>query len=295
MREVTRPVGPVELASPGDAQTLRCGESITVLSANLWHDWPRRQRWPERLEAFARLVESVEADILLLQEVARAPGLAADRWLAGRLGMSAAYLRANGSVDAISFEEGPAILSRFPLERPGWRQLSHGVNPLVRRVAIGAHSATPLGGLYVVSAHLGLVQRHQAGQVRRLREWVTASALETTSVIGGDFNATEFRPEMTQLGREWTDAFRQSHPESPSTTHTRLRTLRRPLHRRLDYVFVQQSTRRAWRVLESRHVVSSGEAHSDHQAVLARLAPDDDNSLHTKRRERWAAHGERPG
>ena len=134
-----------------------------MLSANLWHDWPRHQRWPERLEAFAQLAEAVDADILLLQEVARTPTLKADLWLAERLGLAMASARANGDVEAIGFEEGPAILSRFPLGDVHLRQLSHGHNPLARRVALAAHVETPFGRLLVVSVHLGLVQRHNAG------------------------------------------------------------------------------------------------------------------------------------
>ncbi len=110
---------------------------VTVLCANLWHDWPRHQRLRERLEAFAGLAESVDADVLLLQEVACTATFRADLWLAERLGLSLVSARANGDVDAIGFEEGPAILSRFPLGPPHVRRLSHGSNPLVRRLALG--------------------------------------------------------------------------------------------------------------------------------------------------------------
>ncbi len=48
-----------------------CGE-LTVVSANLWHDWPRFRRLKERLEVFVRLIEEQQADLILLQEVARA-------------------------------------------------------------------------------------------------------------------------------------------------------------------------------------------------------------------------------
>ncbi len=60
---------------------------LTVLSANLWHDWPRQHRWTERLEAVAQLAEDESVDVLLLQEVARTSALKADLWLGNRLGM----------------------------------------------------------------------------------------------------------------------------------------------------------------------------------------------------------------
>jgi len=105
----------------------------------------------------AVLVESVDADVLLLQEVARTPTRSVDAWLADRLGFSRAYGRANGDLAAIGFEEGPAILSRFPLRDVGLRQLTHGHNPLVRRVALRARVTTPAGPLLVcVLGVLGL-------------------------------------------------------------------------------------------------------------------------------------------
>jgi endonuclease/exonuclease/phosphatase family metal-dependent hydrolase len=254
--------------------------SLTVLSANLWHDWPRHQRWPSRVASFAELAESVDADILLLQEVARTPTLSADRWLADRLGFAFASTRANGALDAIGFEEGPAILSRFPISEVHVRQLTHGHNPLVRRAALAAHLETPFGPLLVVSAHLGLVQRHNVGQIRRLREWVGALTEDAVAIVGGDFNATELGAEMVETRRAWTDTFRTLHPTAEATTHTRRSRHRLGwLHRRLDYVFVQQPAATPWQVLECTHVDAPGGPHSDHRAVLVRIAPPETPTL----------------
>jgi len=248
--------------------------TLTILCANLWHDWPRHQRWPERVASFAQLVESVDADILLLQEVARTPRLSADRWLAERLDFALASTRANGDLDAIGFEEGPAILSRFPIRDVDVRQLTHGHNPFVRRAALAVRTETPFGPLLVVSAHLGLMQRHNAGQIRRLRTWVTEESGGAAAIVGGDFNATEHRAEMVQTRRTWTDTFRHLHPHAEAATHTR-RTRHRLgwLHRRLDYVFLQQPPGVPWDVLECGHVDAPGGPHSDHRAVLVRIAP----------------------
>ncbi len=246
---------------------------LTVLAANLWHDWPRHQRWPQRLESFAALAESVDADILLLQEVARTPMLHADRLLAERLGMAMASTRANGDLDAIGFEEGPAILSRFPFGDIHVRRLTQGHNLLVRRVGLAAHVDTPLGTLLVVSAHLGLVQRHNAAQIRRLRSWVGAVSTGSPAVIGGDFNAPEQRAEMTATSAQWTDTFRSLHPHGEAPTHTRPAHRRGPRHRRLDYVFLAQPPGRAWEILEAAHLDAPDGPHSDHRAVLTRIAP----------------------
>jgi hypothetical protein len=47
---------------------------------------------------------------------------------------------------------------------------------------------------------------------------------------------------------------------------------------RLDYIFLKAGLnyvqpRNHWDVLEARHLETPGERHSDHQAVLLRLAP----------------------
>ncbi len=166
-----------------------CG-MITVMSANLWHDWPRYRRLPERLHAFAQLVEAEQIDILLVQEVANTHDLHSGEWLANRLGMAYIYSRANGHA-AIGFEEGLAVLSRFPLRSPQIRQLSSSRNPFVRRLAVGATVDTPCGELSAFSVHLGLIPRDNAEQHAQLRKLVNGNASGVPVVVGGDFNAAE--------------------------------------------------------------------------------------------------------
>jgi endonuclease/exonuclease/phosphatase family metal-dependent hydrolase len=247
---------------------------FTVLSANLWCDWPRQRRWPQRLEAVARLAEAEDVDLLFLQEVARTPALPADVWLSERLGMALAYARANGDVNAIGFEEGPAILSRHPLLQIHLAQLSGGHNPLVRRVALGADVQTPHGTVLAVSAHLGLPSRHNARQIRALRVWVAHASGGKAAVVGGDFNATETRAEIAQTQRTWTDTFRTAHPHADAATHASIALWGRwRPPRRLDYIFIQQPRLTHWRVSDAHHMDAPGGPHSDHRAVLARLLP----------------------
>ena len=117
-----------------------------MLSANLWHDWPRFKDLEKRLEAFAELAESERADLILLQELARTPSFHADVWLAERLHMAYVYSRANGS-QKIGFEEGLGVYSRFPLKRlPHVRQMGMGKssNPFSRRLALGEGTRWPM-------------------------------------------------------------------------------------------------------------------------------------------------------
>jgi len=248
------------------------GEEITVLSANLWHDWPYYRRLKDRLESFASLVESKAADIVLLQEVARTARMRADEWLADRLGMAYFYIRANGHQESIGFEEGLAILSRYPLNDPLVRQLGAPTSPFTRRLALSACVETPFGGLRAFCAHLGLIKGHNARQVANLHEWVNETTQEGSALIGGDFNAHETTTQIVRAKRSWLDTFRLLHPEKDGATHE-LKTLGRIFKRtRRDYLFLQ-SGNRCWEVLEAAHLRAPHIYLSDHQIVMARLKP----------------------
>lgn len=65
------PAGRISYLSLPDRDSGNSCEGLTVLSTNMWHDWPRHRRLLERLEDIARLVESQSIDVLILQEVTR--------------------------------------------------------------------------------------------------------------------------------------------------------------------------------------------------------------------------------
>ena len=247
--------------------------TLNVLSANLWHDWPLHRRQRQRLESFARLVEAERADIVLLQEVARTAELRVDEWLAQRLGMAYVYSRANGHA-AIGFEEGLAVFSRFPLTTPHFQQLESGSNPFVHRLALGAMVNTACGGLWVFSVHLGIPRRQNSRQLSKLGKWVTDVAGTSSALIGGDFNASEHTSQIVRAQRSWTDTFRFLHPTADGATHELRWPWGDPFHRsRLDYIFLRPGDRR-WSVIEARHLDAPAGRHSDHRAVLVRLAPE---------------------
>lgn len=248
-------------------------QTLTVISANLWHDWPQFRRVEERLETFAKLVEDHQADILLLQEVSRTAHFSTDEWLARRLGMAYTYSRANGHQAGIGFEEGLAVFSRHPLERPVLRQLSSPANQFVHRLALGARVNSPCGAFLVFSVHLSLTSRQNAREAARLADWVEDVSADMPALVGGDFNAGESTRQIKTLQGHWLDTFRHLNPFADSTTHE----LRWPWggmlrRQRLDYIFLM-ARQDHWSVLEARHLVSPDAPHSDHRAVLLRLAP----------------------
>jgi endonuclease/exonuclease/phosphatase family metal-dependent hydrolase len=270
---VTEQAGRVSLQSePYPIPAEECDE-YNVLSANLWHDWPRFKDLEKRLDAFANLVESERIDLILLQEVARTPSFKADEWLAERLKMAYVYSRANGS-QKIGFEEGLGVYSRFPLKRlPYIRQMTQGHNPFSRRLALGVEVDTPCGEILAFSAHLALARKQNARQLRGLHGWINEISAGRSAIIGGDFNAPEHTHQIQHVRSTWLDTFREIHQHGHASTHE----IHWPwggvfLSHRLDYIFLQPG-KPAWQVFDVQHVDAPGGPHSDHRAVLARLAP----------------------
>lgn len=254
------------------SQAKEC-QGLTVISANLWHDFPKYRRAMERLEAFARLVEEHQADVLLLQEVARTAHLWTDQWLSKRLGMAYVYSRANGHLGGIGFEEGLAVFSRHPLSQPVLRQLSPGENRFSRRLALGTQVNSPCGNLLAFSVHLGLTGKQNSRQAAKLSDWVGDISNGMTALVGGDFNAVERSQQIKSLQKKWLDTFRHLNPFADGTTHELRWPWGQPFRRdRLDYIFLK-ARENHWNVLEARHLETPGQPHSDHRAVLLRLVP----------------------
>ena len=260
-------------AVPENVSLAQDCHGLTIISANMWHDWPQHRRTEKRLEAFAKLVEKHRADVLLLQEVARTTNFWVDRWLAQRLGMAYVYSRANGHLKSIGFEEGLAVFSRYPLSKPMLRQLSPVENQFAHRLALGIQIESPCGNLQAFSVHLSLARKQNASESVHLTNWVHDMSGESPALVGGDFNAGEHSKQIKKLQRNWLDTFRHINPFADGATHELHwpwgRTFRRE---RLDYIFLKAKMNH-WKVLDARHLETPGEQHSDHRAVLLRLAP----------------------
>lgn len=246
-------------------------EEVVVLTANLWHDWPLRRRLPERMEAFARLIEEEGVDVVLTQEMTRTSGRWFDRWLAERLGMHYLYSPSNGHHESIGFEEGLAIFARYPIASSKVWRFTPTVSRFINRQALGAEIQTPHGNLWVFSVHLSLFQTHNEPQVDALHDWVARVAGDQSAIIGGDFNAAEHTPQIRRASQNWLDTYRLMNPVADATTHE----IRSPWggslwRNRLDYLFLRENELN-WRVVEARHTANS---HSDHTPVMVRLTPE---------------------
>ena len=262
---------PVELHTvPSVAPTP--SDTLTVVTTNLQNPYVRPGRVDEaklaaRLEGIVRLLETAAADIVLCQEVGRGRNFRVDEWLAGRLGMSWAYTRANGDAARRGREEGLAILSRFPLARPAATLLAGG---LWRRPALGVVADTPLGQVAFYTAHLSLRPWRNRRQPAALRAWVEETAGERLAVIGGDFNATEDKPQIAALGAAWSDAYRAVHPQAAGATHALRLFSRAARRRRIDYLF-WRSGAAGLRITVCEPLGVLPNDLSDHLPVVARL------------------------
>ena len=270
---VAEPAGRTFMSTVAGGEGEHECKALTVISGNLWHDWPRFRDIEKRLESFARLVERENGDVLLLQEIARTGTFKADEWLADRLNMSYVYSRANGS-EKIGFEEGLGVFSRFRMQKfPYIRQVSRLTNPFVRRLALGVEVNTPCGEVLAFSVHLGLLRDQNATQLNDLRQWIHRLAEGRSAIIGGDFNAPDRSRQIRKVRSFWNDTYWDAQTRGQSETHSlKWPWGERLISHRLDYIFLQHGEP-AWKVREVHHLEAPEIPHSDHLAVVARLEP----------------------
>jgi endonuclease/exonuclease/phosphatase family metal-dependent hydrolase len=244
----------------------------------------------DRLEMAAEQLRALRADIIGLQEASRGRdrGDVAAR-LAARLGFHVAYAPANPRLFAsdgfsravaslLNFEEGPAIVSRFPFV--GWHayELPRCGRIVESRRLLSATLATPWGPLRAFSAHtIG-----DPCQTRRVAEIVRGEGGPLPRVLMGDFNAVEDSPAIAALTRDvgFTDAFRTANPGQPGlTVWQRIEEATPTVRRRVDYIFVAPGAAVEGRVTSSRLVLNAprrlGDGRtlwpSDHYGVAAEI------------------------
>jgi endonuclease/exonuclease/phosphatase family metal-dependent hydrolase len=269
---------------------------LRVLTFNLLHGGPSSGLWSDdqhldaRLELVARELRALDADILGLQESSISGRRNVAARLADRLGLHWAHASATGRVSgirlldrllvwAMNFEEGPAILSRWPIVETEIVDLPRCVKLYDPRVVLRAAIDTPRGRLQVFSIHMS----HDACQAKRLGEVVRAHTGPLPALVMGDFNASESTEWMQQLVREaeLVDAYRAANPSAGGATVWQRPGAPEPTAtRRIDFIFVRPGTTTAVQVRSSRVVLSTpGQLAngtplwpSDHYGVLAELA-----------------------
>ena len=257
---VSRPGNRVEGCPEGcvTANPRRDGP-LRVMSINMLHGFPRFHHLPERLAVIAGEIERLDADIVCLQEVPWAPPVgSAARYLADRTGLNHAYLRANGNRWAILFEEGEAILSRYPLQEVTFMELRPRAGFFEHRMVLEVTVATPWGDVTVFVTHLtnGDPEVNRA-QADSLITFVN-SGVHDLAIIAGDFNATEDSPQIQFITQRAADIYRLANPQSEGLTccvGDLTSGTTEPLEKRIDYLFLLADPQQEVRVADCQVVL----------------------------------------
>jgi endonuclease/exonuclease/phosphatase family metal-dependent hydrolase len=271
---------------------------LRVVTFNLLHGGPSSGRWGDdhhldaRLDLVVRELRAIKPDIVGLQE----SSISGRRHVAARLGAelglhwahASATRRVSGIgvldwllVWAMNFEEGPAILSRWPIVETEVLDLPRCVKFYDPRVVLRAAVETPGGRLQVFSTHLA----RDVCQVKRLGEIVRAHTGALPALVMGDFNASESTEWIQALVRETglLDAYRAANPTAQGPTVWQRPEAPNPtVSRRVDFIFVHPGTTPRARVRSSDVVLSTPGRlangvtlwPSDHYGVRADLTLD---------------------
>lgn len=268
-------------------------ETLRVVTFNLLHGGP----WSgligngadlnERFEIAVAQLAALRPDVVALQEasVGGGRGNVAER-LGRALGVEWIHAPTTSQVfgigwldrtitSAIRFNEGPAVLSRFPIVSSEVVALPRCANRLFPRVLLRVEVKTPHGPLDFYSTHTS----RDDCQLRRVAELVGARRGPLPAIVAGDFNTRENADAYAELlGAGFVDAFRAVNPGAAgSTSLQRVHASESTVSRRIDFVFVVSGANGASRVRESRVVLDIPRRRadgttlwpSDHYGVLA--------------------------
>ena len=254
---------------------------LRIVSLNMLHGFPLFKNLTLRLDLIVAELKRLDADVVLLQETPWTvrTGYAAE-YLAMQLGYNYLYYRANGNHALIFFEEGEAILSRFPLEDPIFVELKPRMGWFESRVSLGATTLTPWGGVTVFVNHLTDKDPEvRAGQVESLRQFVDMHKGEIT-LVAGDFNSKDTSPAIAELARLWSDTYRVRHPTEAGLTcciDSLTNGPSEPLEERIDYIFMLQGGGKlvdSERIFDQPFPVADGwQWASDHIGLMIEIEP----------------------
>lgn len=201
--------GGVAAPEPSTATDART-DRLRLLQLNVHHDYPdsegrllRPATASDRLQRADRLATAISRlrpDLVVLQEAwcVVDDGCLADR-LARDLGLHTVYARANGSLRWLGFEEGAALLSRFPIASSRTWRLLPDRDAFERRIALTARIEHPQLPFDVVGVHLANGEPELAGaQATHLLDLLAARP-ERPAAIAGDLNLPGDHSALTRF------------------------------------------------------------------------------------------------
>jgi len=213
---------------------------VAVLTYNIYHG--EDANGGSNLDAIARIIKSLEPDLVALQEVdnktARAKGLDLTAELSRRTGMHGVFGKA---MDYDGGGYGEAVLSRYPVIETKNNPLPHSAKA-EPRAALEIHIELP-GGMKMAFA--GTHLDHQ-------RDY------DLPIVLAGDLNAAPGSDPINLLSRQWSYAAQ----DNPQPTFPSVKPVRK-----IDYIMYKPKSR--WKVVEVR--VIDEKVASDHCPVFVVL------------------------
>jgi endonuclease/exonuclease/phosphatase family metal-dependent hydrolase len=241
---------------------------LTVLTYNIYHGEDANGN--SNLDAVAKIINSLEPDLVALQEVdnktTRAKGLDLTAELSKRTGIQGVFGKA---MDYAGGGYGEAVLTRHPILDIKNNPLPH--TPKAEpRTALEIHIELPTGERIVfVGTHLDHLrdQNNRMMQTRRIQELYESYGLPV--ILAGDLNAVPGSDPINLLSQEWSYVGQADpKPTAPSV---------RP-RRKIDYIMYKPMGR--WRVIETR--VIDEKVASDHCPVFAvlELLPESQDIKH---------------
>jgi endonuclease/exonuclease/phosphatase family metal-dependent hydrolase len=237
-----------EEIQPAGGSYSRGGHSITVATLNMLHGIPRFEYLEQRKELILAELKRLSPDVILLQEV---PVLRNRReqigpWLAERLGYNLGYGRANGRAFWIGFEEGEAVLSRFPIREVQRHLLRPKPGLFESRIVLRAVIDTPQGTLEIYNTHLSHGVDRDPLRLKQAEELLrflgtTYRYRQLPAVIGGDINSfPESPPTRLLMERGMQDVALMADPPADGPTSW-FRDITDPADSpkvRIDYLFL---------------------------------------------------------
>lgn len=212
------------------------------------------------LKRIAKVIESVEPDLVALQEVdrntRRTEKVDQPERLAELTGLKVVFER---NIEFEGGQYGNAVLSRLPIERHENHHLprfDEGEQRGVLEVEIDLGKQR--GSLLLFATHLDhrRDQRERIASAKAIEKLMSDRA-DRPAILAGDLNAVPDSEPLKIFGRTWTRANRKPRPTVPVDEPSR----------QIDYVLYRPAER--WKAVEVR-VLDEAVA-SDHRAIFAVL------------------------
>jgi endonuclease/exonuclease/phosphatase family metal-dependent hydrolase len=248
------------------------GARLRILDLNVLHGFPEFDDQEKRFQLTIHEFRRIDADVIVLQEAwsTTQHGFMAER-LARKLGMNFTYARANGSRSLLGFEEGSAILSRFPISNARRVLLSPHQPSWENRIAVLAD--IDLDGEVVTIAGVHLSTSVPDAQAEHL---LTILPMSKLLFVAGDFNATA----ASAGGLAMQNAGFQRLASTETHLFFLTRAESRQLDEPIDHIFLAPKGQHNWRVERAVRVLTSAEIGpceihqpiSDHDAIVVELS-----------------------